>query len=850
MSEQTTVDLSRTFSPNGNHSASSLLLGIFGDNPYYAIAKTMAGEITYQPVKKQLTEPILGEHLAGKTTLGAYQLNDKNEVRWLGWDVDSIDRAVARSYTTKIVSHLIDVPHVVEFSGSKGYHILIFLTEPMSAETAKAIVESVRDQEGLPATGQSHVECYPKQGALTKQQPFGNLLKIPLGVHPKTHDRSRFVDVNNGWESGTDVDPVESLMMGVDPDKLTALMEGPPDPRAHLIEMLKPYWVAGERHHMALYVAGYLAQVGWIQEEVVELISDLATATGDTDVGNRMQSIRDTFAAALQGKKIKGLSGLADLLPQTVMNRFIESANKVTTPPLLRQIDSIRLGKGPSIDKVRIVTRLIWSTLRERGEVIQTPNGITHWYESFTHFLWPIDSVKWEAILHRDYGLNPRDGFSSQVMKALSLQALNEARVVEVRSRTCWLGDRLLINLGGAEVYILDGKKIDTSYNGECGFMFATQPNNLMSTMRPDWEHPVDVWEVLTNDMSFSKTATVTATPAEQRELLKAWILAYFFQELLPTRPLLVALGASGSGKTTAMRRILRMLESPESEVMELVQDKPDALRASLSRHHLIVLDNLEQTNAPWLVDMLNRLSTGASIELRELYKTNETYTLRPNCFIAVTAVNLPFSEETIFSRMLPIEMSALLNPLPEYWMQQRFIEAVNGMWADLMTKLNDIVYVLKHNDDHIPPITSRLADFSVFCKRIYDSDKAGIDGALLLNGLRSLVDRQRMVLMENSPFVVVLEEWLSSNPDDAANVHTWRELWSILEPLAKLRKLPWRWNSASALSRHVVMLADALKRLYNAEFDTHPVEGMVGVKFKRAVPKKVAAVAAAKSVA
>lgn len=826
-----TVDLKRSYSPNGN-GAAALLYGIFGDNAYYAMAQERAGEITYQPVRKPLTEPILKDHLTGKMTLGAYQLSPSNTVRWLGWDVDSVDRAVAREYTVKITSHLKDVPHVVEFSGSKGYHILIFLSEPMPAEKAKVIVDTIRDAEGLPASGKSHVECYPKQAVLTRSQPYGSLLKIPLGVHPRTHDRSRFVDPLNGWEAGQELEPIELLSETVSPDQLFKLLESPSDPQTQLVEMLKPYWLPGERHHIALYLSGYLAQVGWIQQDVIDLVLKLAEATGDTDVENRMTSVRDTFEGAVQGKKVKGLSGLSERIPQAVLQRMMEAASRVTTPPLLRQIDSVRLSKGPTIEKVRIVTRLVWTTLRERGELIQTPTGTLYWYESTTHQLWSLDSVRWEAILHRDYGINPRDPFCQQVIKALSLQALNEARTVEVKSRTVWDKNKLLINLGGGEVYVLDGDTISTSYNGECGYMFLTTGANG-SAMKPDWSHPVDVWQMLIADLSFSRSANVPASPEEQGELLKAWILSYFFQELMPTRPLLIALGQSGSGKTTALRRMLRILESPDSEVMELVADKPDALRASLSTHHFIVLDNLEKTQAPWLVDMLNRLSTGAAMELRQLYKTNEIYSLKPNVFIGLTAVNLPFSEETLFSRLLPLELAQLISPLPEYWMQQQLKDSTGGIWADLMLKLNKVVAVLRDNDDHLSPISSRLADFSVFCKRI-ESCTEVINGKLLLNGLRNLVDHQRMVLMASSPFIVVLEDWLATDPEEAVKLHTWRELYRTLEPLARQRKLAWRWTSAEALARHISMLADNLKRLYNAEFADHPTEGMLGVKFKR----------------
>lgn len=828
-----TINLDRTYNPEVK-SVAKLLLDIFGTNPYYAQARSVAGEMTYTPIRQPLTEEILQQHLEGKITLGAYQLNAENMVNFVAWDVDSLDRVTARSYAEKIIQQLQDLPYAVEESGGKGYHILIFLTEPMPAQRAKQIVEFVRDTAGIPKTGSSHVETFPKQSKLTKTAPMGSLLKIPLGMHPKTHNWSRFIDWENGWEASDPLDPIQILQHKADPSDLDKLlMADREDPAKEIAELIAPHWSSGERHNLSFYLAGYLAHLGWGMQSAEEVIREIAKLSGDTESHNRVQAVHDTFRAVSEGKTVKGYSGLSDLLPGAVLRSLTEAATRVVTPTMVKQIDNVRLQKGAIFEKIRAVANLIWTDCSEKGEMVQTINGDCYWYNCTDHSLTSLQSVKWQAFLHAAYGINPAENFSKQVAEAIRLRAINEARTVTIQNRSIWTNETLYINLGDPIVYILDGEEIKTAYNGDCGFLFHT--DTYGESIHPNLDSNADIWKVLVDDISFRTSNDAPAAPQEQRELLKAWILAYFFTELLPTKPLLLALGVPGSGKTTAIRRILKILESPDSDVLEVAGDKPDSLRASIASHKLLALDNLEKTHARWLVDTLNRLATGTNIELRQLYKTNETYVLKPNCFVAMSAVNMPFSDETLFSRLLPLEMQQLSSPLPEYFLQRQLIENMDDLWGDLLLKLNKVVKSLLSDKTHISPTTSRLADFAVFCRRI--SKSGVVNGEILMQGLRSLLNSQRIALVESSPFVAVLEQWLTSGDEEIGNLHTYHQLFTILEPLARARKMEWRWKDARALERHVSFFSSLLRKLYGAEFyEAYDASGkkIVSVRFRK----------------
>jgi len=801
-----------------------LLLEIFGGNPYHARANEKNGDIYYAPVEVPLTLEHLKEHVEGISCLGSYQLAQGSDtVKWLGWDIDDKDNENARKTVKKIVKHLGSIPHCVEFSGGKGYHVLVFLESPLPAVKAKKIVDWVREKEGFAVTGDSHVECFPKQDQLTKIRSKGNLLKIPCGLHPRTHNRSVFVDPNNGWEHGALEDPSIVLAQRADVNDVLDIASEGPSVDVQLVNLLSQYWESGKRHDLSLYLSGFLAHESWGIDQTKKLIEDICHAVGDEEVYNRLQTVETTFIKHKEGKSIRGRQGLGEILPISTLQKLTELVATIRAPDTVAQIDDIRYSKGRAkLDSVRLASNTIWSIMNDEGcKIFQTDQAVAYWYNAEDHSVTEEASEPWKALLNKLFGLNPQDSFSKLIFQELRLRIVRDAPIVPIQNRTYWSESppRLYVNLGGPEVYILDGKTIEKGYNGECGHMFITNQNAVYSI--PDFDAPpVDAWDYLVNDLSFTVSADAPAKPEEQRELLKAWLLAFFFQELMPTKPILAMLGQPGSGKTTAIRRILRIFENPDSDVLGVPTDKQDAFRASIASHRLLVLDNLEKSGAYWMVDMLNKLATGNNIELRELYKTNSKFTIVPKCFIACTAVNMPFSDETLFSRLLVLEMDQLAEPIAEHILQRKIKEFGPAIWADLLTKLNHIIQSLLLNKNVKAPTKSRLVDFTVFCARIRYCSV--VDGDKLNLGLLSMVDAQLRQLKESSQAIVLIEEWLSIKPQEAAEWKTFQELYIVLQTMAQSRRMDFKWKNVTGLSRHLSTLQDRLQKDFGAEFEDY----------------------------
>jgi len=150
-----------------------------------------------------LSDDVLYRHGRGQVTLGAYQLRPDGTAGWLCIDVDADEdsehaRDNARRLTTLLRDRFrqVGLPIAVEFTGNRGYHLWAFCPDGAPAGDLRRLgqwaVDAILEEEGELAG--IHAEVFPKQNALTEQDPLGNLVKVPLSRHKKTGRRCFFVD--------------------------------------------------------------------------------------------------------------------------------------------------------------------------------------------------------------------------------------------------------------------------------------------------------------------------------------------------------------------------------------------------------------------------------------------------------------------------------------------------------------------------------------------------------------------------------------------------------------------------------------------------------------------------------
>jgi len=171
-------------------------------------------EDSYIPVNRALTEQYLEKHLNGFVTFGIYVLTKLSQCNFICIDIDIPknelknikieDKAKKYEY---LKENLLTIQEIIlkklnieresllfEDTGGRGYHIWIFFEEAIPGrETHKLyyIFKKYADETFV------KFEFFPKQSQLTEKYKYGNLIKLPLGMHQKYNCKSTFFIIND-----------------------------------------------------------------------------------------------------------------------------------------------------------------------------------------------------------------------------------------------------------------------------------------------------------------------------------------------------------------------------------------------------------------------------------------------------------------------------------------------------------------------------------------------------------------------------------------------------------------------------------------------------------------------------
>ncbi len=159
----------------------------------------------YYPVRRPLEPTDVEDHLSGRMTYGIYLLRHDATVKTAVIDIDLAqafrggklpaadvarvkrerDWLLRRIHEISLEMGLKPIP---EFSGGKGFHFWYCFEKPVSAAFARGALESIR-RAVVSDVSTFVLEVFPKQDHLSGKG-FGNLVKLPLGVHRGTGKRS------------------------------------------------------------------------------------------------------------------------------------------------------------------------------------------------------------------------------------------------------------------------------------------------------------------------------------------------------------------------------------------------------------------------------------------------------------------------------------------------------------------------------------------------------------------------------------------------------------------------------------------------------------------------------------
>ena len=127
----------------------------------------------------------IAEHLDGDTPIGVYPLWERNNVWMVNWAAVDLDEGdISDIHADNLVALLdkMNIKSWKEPSRSKGYHVWVYLKEPLSANVARNGMIGACRTVDVPIR-----EVYPKQTSLAEGK-IGNCLRLP---YPKIRKKGR-----------------------------------------------------------------------------------------------------------------------------------------------------------------------------------------------------------------------------------------------------------------------------------------------------------------------------------------------------------------------------------------------------------------------------------------------------------------------------------------------------------------------------------------------------------------------------------------------------------------------------------------------------------------------------------
>ena len=485
--------------------------------------------------------------------------------------------------------------------------------------------------------------------------------------------------------------------------------------------------------------------------------------------------------------------------------QFQDGLEDILTP--LKGISSsIRLANAESY-------LLTW--LNDKGKFIRTPEADLYYLWNEKHRLYELDTELWHAWLHELTGINPASTGFSVLSNACKTAAILNSEKKEVMRLAYYDKDTriLWVSRFDGKVYCLDGDTITEKDNGDGPVIFDDL--HFWEPYKPDFADMQDATEIVSDIPNWDKPRHSWA--------YKVWTQSLFFNELCPTKPMMVLLGEKGSGKSMALRLILRLLFGQWAQVSG-VPVKPDDFSVTASHYHLYAMDNLD-TMEPWLQDKLARISTGAMDEYRKLYTSKDMGILKYRCWIAVTARTPDtLRRDDLADRLLLLPLNRVddNDRRRESLFLTEIDELRSSWWGDLLTSLNNIVKALQDGD--LPSTsTLRMADWEAL-GRLMSTQADKID--LWDEIVTDLKASQSNFLADGEIVIEAIDTWLNSIPysvSHTSNIGRWataREIYTEAQiALFNGNKPDSDWpRSVKAFGKRLMNVKSALVERYGME--------------------------------
>jgi len=472
---------------------------------------------------------------------------------------------------------------------------------------------------------------------------------------------------------------------------------------------------------------------------------------------------------------------------------------------LNKTLNLIREGGLKQHERRDEIAQSVREELSRKGKFIKTQNNEAYYFDESKHKLYEIhkDNEQFAVLLYKLGELNQADPDWKYVFNDLRLYTLSKGQESDVWKFTRWDNGKLYLSRFDGTMYVLDGENIETKNNGSDGVLFIDR-NDWEPWMIEESKNEFGLKELIgqinfdTVDPSFDGI-----TLEEYRQLFATCLLSQFFIDLLPTKPLLLFLGEKGSGKTSIIRQVGKLIFGSNFDVKTVERGKEDAFTAMVAAHFMVPLDNVD-TSITWLNDALATTATGNKRTLRKLYTTATEKEIWPRCFVWLSSRTPYFRRDDVSDRLIILRLKRL--PIGKFIQEGQLLRQIAenraGLLHELLQKLNTIVAYLNKHDISQDCVNFRLADFAALGKAIWTAlggEEAAGAWERILNKMQ--VEQEDFAL-EDDPLPLVILEWMGD--DNEKGPICPNTLFTELQCTAEQKSMDFTYKNARSIGKRL----------------------------------------------
>ncbi len=223
---------------------------------------------------------------------------------------------------------------------------------------------------------------------------------------------------------------------------------------------------------------------------------------------------------------------------------------------------------------------------------------------------------------------------------------------------------------------------------------------------------PTPVQDTLPEYNMFKIFRYVPITDRDEQMLFICTIGTYMIPHI--PKPILMLHGTAGSGKTTTLRILRRLIDPSVLDVISFPQDDRDLL-LMLSQNYFTPFDNVSGLSKE-RSDILCRAVTGAATGKRQLYTDDRLHILSAKRCIAINGINIAGYEPDFQDRVISFQLERIPEGerQPEDILMQQFEKDVVDIFSGMLSATSKAMAIVQDVRKELRDLP-RMADFLIW---------------------------------------------------------------------------------------------------------------------------------------